>query len=489
MSDDRKPRGPGMAMLLLGIGLVGADPPEPKPPDSKVSQAKSLKPLPADALPREMDPDINSIKPRPLVPIPDDPPPHEGAMIDLPYTVEPPDLLLVEVLEALPGRPISGERLVRPGGSVSLGFYGDVYVRGLTTDQIKEKIIRHLRAFLPDETLGLSDLSVPEAMDEEPRIPENSGEAKGGPPKTSKRPVETRQVPQLRSTRGRPRSRRVERAVHTPPEKSDPGVFTLSPSEVLERPATTSTDLQIPAGGNLRITIEVGGTASGAVAPPLAEPEVTNSPEIKITPIRPIDSERVFVDVTAYNSKNYYVQGDVAAPGKLPWTGNETVLDAMNHAGGLVHTADPKNIRLVRPARGGKPAQIYPVDLEAITERGEKEKNYQVFPNDRIIVGRYAMVKTTTELDRLAAPIQTVLSAISQNANMMRNLTLAAETPTVKLTPEQREAMVKAWVDFWWRAASRPEGVALDEKTFREALTKALRVPEIDKARPAPETK
>ena len=49
------------------------------------------------------------------------------------YVVEPPDLLVVEVLEALPGRPISGERLVRPDGKISLGFYGDLYVAGLTT--------------------------------------------------------------------------------------------------------------------------------------------------------------------------------------------------------------------------------------------------------------------------------------------------------------------------------------------------------------------
>ena len=58
--------------------------------------------------------------------------------------VEPPDLLLVEVLEALPGRPISGERLVRPDGKISLGFYGDVYVAGLTVPEVKEKIIRPL---------------------------------------------------------------------------------------------------------------------------------------------------------------------------------------------------------------------------------------------------------------------------------------------------------------------------------------------------------
>ena len=52
----------------------------------------------------------------PLPTIPDDPPPHEGAMISLPHVIEPPDLVIIEVLEALPGRPISGERLVRPDG-------------------------------------------------------------------------------------------------------------------------------------------------------------------------------------------------------------------------------------------------------------------------------------------------------------------------------------------------------------------------------------
>src|SRR5262249_18462567 len=69
--------------------------------------------------------------------------------------VEPPDLILVEVLEALPGRPISGERLVRPDGKISIGFYGEVDVKGLTPEQVKGAIIKHLRKFIGDETLGL----------------------------------------------------------------------------------------------------------------------------------------------------------------------------------------------------------------------------------------------------------------------------------------------------------------------------------------------
>ncbi len=67
-------------------------------------------------------------------------------------------MLVVEVLESLPGRPISGERLVRPDGRISLGFYGDVPVAGLTIPQIKERIVLHLRKYLNDEILGLIQL-------------------------------------------------------------------------------------------------------------------------------------------------------------------------------------------------------------------------------------------------------------------------------------------------------------------------------------------
>ena len=84
--------------------------------------------------------------------------PREFQKVTMPdYVVEPPDLLLVEVLEALPGRPISGERLVRPDGKISLGFYGDVYVAGLTVSEVKEKIVLHLRKYINDEILGLVD--------------------------------------------------------------------------------------------------------------------------------------------------------------------------------------------------------------------------------------------------------------------------------------------------------------------------------------------
>ncbi len=232
--------------------------------------------------------------------------PRELNKVSMPeYVVSPPDLLIVEVLEALPGRPITGERLVRPDGTITLGFYGDVYVNGLTVREIKEKIIIHLRKYLTDEVLGLV------GFDE----------------------------------------------------------------------------------GNQRIAIAPG------------------------------DSDRVFVDVAAYNSQVYYVQGDVAAPGRLPITGNETVLDAVNYAGGLAPTASVPNVRLVRPGPPGTAtAQVLPVNLSAIIQEGDTTTNYQLMPGDRLYVYRDPIIRTTIFIDRLAAPFNTVLTSILQYSFTARSV-------------------------------------------------------------------
>lgn len=233
--------------------------------------------------------------------------PRELNKTSLPdYVVEPPDLIVVEVLEALPGRPITGERLVRLDGTISLDFYGKVYVAGLTTQEIKEKVVLHLRKYLTDEALGL--------IDEDPETGQRE-------------------------------------------------------------------------------------------------------------PISATESDRVFVDVTAYNSKVYYVQGDVLAPGRLPITGNETVLDALNYAGGLAPTASVPNIRLVRPAPPGACCeQVLPVNYEAIVNVGDTTTNYQLMPGDRLVVYRDPIVRATILVDRLAAPFNAVVQSMLTYSFMARSV-------------------------------------------------------------------
>jgi len=64
------------------------------------------------------------------------------------YVVEPPDILRLDV-SGLPkkAQPVKGEFVVRPDGAISLGAYGDVSVSGLTLDQARDSISKHLSAF------------------------------------------------------------------------------------------------------------------------------------------------------------------------------------------------------------------------------------------------------------------------------------------------------------------------------------------------------
>ena len=118
--------------------------------DKELSEIQKLSEQLNSSLPK-----LDSIKPLNTKAIPVNQPPHDGALIDFPNIINPPDMLLVEVLDALKGRPIQGERLVQPDGTISLGFYGRLYVSGLTLDQIKIKLLIHLRQYLSDEALGL----------------------------------------------------------------------------------------------------------------------------------------------------------------------------------------------------------------------------------------------------------------------------------------------------------------------------------------------
>ena len=87
------------------------------------------------------------------------PAPHKGDGTDPPI-LKPGQVLTVEVLEALPGRPIQGDRVVRPDGTISLGFYGDLRVAGLNRLQAKVKLIELMRKTMHDEVLGLYRLNL-----------------------------------------------------------------------------------------------------------------------------------------------------------------------------------------------------------------------------------------------------------------------------------------------------------------------------------------
>ncbi len=161
------------------------------------------------------------------------------------YAIEPPDLLTVELVKSLPGRPLTGEHLVRTDGTIDLGTYGSVCVAGLSVEQARDRVEQFL-------------------------------------------------------------------------------------SKMIRNP-------------------------------------------------------KVRLDVYSYNSKGFYVIAGGAGIGeqavRLPFTGNETVLDAIAQIGGLPPKSSKMRIWLARPGTG-----VMPINWNAIVQCGDPTTNYCMQPNDRIYI-------------------------------------------------------------------------------------------------------
>lgn len=103
---------------------------------------------------------------------------------------------------------------------------------------------------------------------------------------------------------------------------------------------------------------------------------------IKSTPEDPVGAT---IRLEASGSKFYYVVGAVRTEGAVPFRGNPTVLDGVLGAG-LLTSAQPCDIYLVRPRPAGSKPLVMAVDWLGITTRGETLTNYQLLPGDRIVV-------------------------------------------------------------------------------------------------------
>jgi polysaccharide export outer membrane protein len=143
--------------------------------------------------------------------------------------------------------------------------------------------------------------------------------------------------------------------------------------------------------------------------------------------------DNLSVDVLAYNSKVYYVITNGAGNGeqvnRLPFTGNETVLDAIGlnpvRPGifGLSPVSSRHHIWVARPDCHGR-EEILPVDWIGITQRGQTETNYQIMPGDRVYVQADKLRTIYTAIDKFLAPIERVLGVTllaSETVNSIRS--------------------------------------------------------------------
>jgi len=122
---------------------------------------------------------------------------------------------------------------------------------------------------------------------------------------------------------------------------------------------------------------------------------------------------QVFIDQT--NSKFFYVRGEVARGGRLPFTGDTLVWDVVMQ-GPTPITADISDIYVIR-ADPNHPL-IIPVDLQKLLDHGDARDNIEIRQDDIIVVNPNFAGYVKNAVSLVLAPVQPLL----QLATSVRNL-------------------------------------------------------------------
>lgn len=87
------------------------------------------------------------------------PTPREKGQIGFAYVIEPPDIVVVQVLKALPDHPLSAEKFVRSDGTIDLEYYGSVRIAGNTVEAARQVVEDHLAAYIRKPQVRLDVLA------------------------------------------------------------------------------------------------------------------------------------------------------------------------------------------------------------------------------------------------------------------------------------------------------------------------------------------
>ena len=116
------------------------------------------------------------------------------------------------------------------------------------------------------------------------------------------------------------------------------------------------------------------------------------------------DTISVAVDVIEFNSKKYYVFGQVVSPGPKAFTGSDTVVKVLSEAV-LNDDAWPEKVVLIRPSEDVNVKQKVTIDLKAMRETGKADQNYVLEEGDLVYVPPSPLAEFRMKTERLLGPI------------------------------------------------------------------------------------
>ncbi|MEK6675358.1 MAG: polysaccharide biosynthesis/export family protein [Planctomycetota bacterium] len=119
---------------------------------------------------------------------------------------------------------------------------------------------------------------------------------------------------------------------------------------------------------------------------------------------------KVSVRVTAYNSKKFYVYGQVGGQGPHAYTGRDTLLDAVLNAG-VNHTSATRRVKVIRPSHGETPVRTISVNIDQMIKKGDWSRNILLEPDDIVYVPPTPLAWLGQKIQETLSPVAPVAQA------------------------------------------------------------------------------
>ena len=127
---------------------------------------------------------------------------------------------------------------------------------------------------------------------------------------------------------------------------------------------------------------------------------------------------KVSVRVLSYASKKYYVYGQAAVTGPRPYTGRDTLLDAVLTSG-VDFLSWTSRITVTRPAHGEEPVRTILVNVDKMLKTGDWSQNILLEPDDVVYIPPTPIAWLGHRLQELIYPVRPAIQAYTAPAEMM----------------------------------------------------------------------
>lgn len=127
---------------------------------------------------------------------------------------------------------------------------------------------------------------------------------------------------------------------------------------------------------------------------------------------------KVSVRILAYASKKYYVTGQASRMGSLPYTGRDTLLDAVV-AAGVDYRSWLSRVKVIRPSHDGSAARTIQVDVNRMIKFGDWQRNILLEPDDIVYIPPTPFAWLGLRVRELLEPIDPALDAYTAPADLI----------------------------------------------------------------------